>query len=319
MPDLTHDFRRLAEIARKANRILLISHKKPDGDTTGSTTAFFNWLVSEGKHPVMFCVDTPPMTFSYIRNIDRYTSDISVFEKKYDLIISFDSGDLRYAGVEPYMQNLQPGYFLANVDHHKTNAYFGDLNIVALDASSTSEAVYRFFNANDIFIDADMATSMLTGICTDTSNFSNPLTSAQSLSAGSNLIASGARFNDIIRYFWKNQSFDALGVWGLMLSRLNYQPTYDIATSYLTEDELKNMPLVITEQMVNFLAGAVRDVDTVLLLRERNNGTINGSFRSHVRDVSTLAKTLGGGGHKGAAAFAMNGKFEKVEGGVRIV
>ena len=61
--------------------------------------------------------------------------------------------------------------------------------------------------------------------------------------------------------------------------------------------------------MVNFLSSVVGDADTILLLKDQGNGFVKGSFRGLNRDVSKLAKFLGGGGHRGAAGFAVEGKI----------
>ncbi len=57
----------------------------------------------------------------------------------------------------------------------------------------------------------------------------------------------------------------------------------------------------------------------MLVLREFSNGTIKGSMRSAKRDISKVAKLLGGGGHKKAAGFTINGHLEETESGVRVI
>jgi len=304
----SHSLGRLFQAVRKSDRVLLVAHKKPDGDALGASSAFLNWCLREGKDATMFCADLPSPTFRYLNQIHRYTDDPAVFERPYDLVIVFDSGDLKYAGVDELIPKLPEGYLLVDIDHHRTNKGYGDLNIVEY-ISSTSEIVYRFFSENDITIDEGMATSLLTGLCSDTSNFSNPLTSDTALHAASELVKHGGRFNDILRYVWHNKSFDSLKLWGTLLSRLHYDKTYDVASTYLRNEDLKNMPDEMAEGMVNFLSGVVREADTILLLKDQGDGWVKGSFRGSERDVSSVAKLMGGGGHKGAAGFTIQGQL----------
>lgn len=309
MSQLSHSLGRLYQAVRKADRILLVAHKKPDGDALGSSSAFLNWCLREGKNVTMFCADLPSPTFKYLNHIHRYTDDPTVFDRPYDIVIVFDSGDLKYAGVDELVPNLPEGYTLINIDHHRTNQGYGDINIVEF-MSSASEIVYHFFKENDIVIDEGIATSLLTGLCWDTTNFSNPLTSDAALEVASELVKSGGRFNDILRYVWHNKSYDALKLWGTLLSRLYYNKEYDVASTYFMSDDLEGMPGEITEGMVNFLSGVVREADTIMLLKDQGNGRVKGSFRGTERDVSKVAKLMGGGGHRGAAGFAVQGRLE---------
>jgi phosphoesterase RecJ-like protein len=309
MQHLAHGFKQLEHLIERSERILLISHKKPDGDTTGATTALSRWCRTQGKTVSIFCLNLPARTFRYIHEVQHYTTNPDVFSGKFDLVIVIDSGDLKYAGVDIFFPQLIPGYTLVNIDHHQTNQLYGNLNLVAAGSSSTCEVMYHFFETNKISIDAEIATSLLTGLCTDTSNFSNPLTSESSLKAASSLVAQGGRFTDILRYLWRNKTFDGLKAWGKLLSRLSYNQTYDIATTYVLEEELAGAPPEQYDTFVNFLSGVLKGPDTILFLKEDAGHVIRGSFRGHKRDVSTFAKLFGGGGHKGAAGFTVNGRM----------
>jgi bifunctional oligoribonuclease and PAP phosphatase NrnA len=319
MSSPTHLFHRLHEAVQNADRILLVAHKKPDGDTLGSSSSFFNWCLREGKNVTAFCVDTPGSTFHYLDELHRYTNDPVVFHDAYDLVIVFDSGDLKYCGVDAHIPNIPLGYTLVNLDHHVTNTRFGDLNIVLTDASSTAEVVYRFFEENTVHIDDRMATSLLTGLCTDTSNFSNAATNTGAVRAASSLVSSGGRFTDILKHIWNNQSVEALRLWGLMLSRLQYNETYDVVSTYLLQSDMNAGTKDLVEGMSNFLNAVTGSIDTILVLTELPEGYVKGSFRSIARDVSKVAKLFGGGGHKKAAGFTVKGRIEVTSAGTQIV
>jgi phosphoesterase RecJ-like protein len=74
-----------------------------------------------------------------------------------------------------------------------------------------------------------------------------------------------------------------------------------------------------TEGISNFLA-AVLDAPTIMVLREASGGLVRGSLRTvEDRDVSKLAISLGGGGHKKAAGFTVRGRLAEVDGTWKIV
>lgn len=312
-------FGQFHEALLTAKRILLVAHKKPDGDTTGASSSALNYFLREGKDVRIFCADPIPPTFSYIDNIQRYTTNPQLFDEAYDLVIVFDSGDLRYCGIHEHILRLPKGYVLMNIDHHPTNTRYGDINIVLPEASSTAEILFRLFESGSIHIDHKMATSLLTGLLTDTSNFSNAATTTISMEAAGKLLGAGARYTEILKHVWQNKSVDSLKIWGTLLSRLSYNKHYDVATTYMLESDVTEASADIVDGMSNFLQSVVGKIDTILVLRELPGNLIKGSFRSVNRDISTIAKLLGGGGHKKAAGFTAKGHIEVTPNGPKIV
>jgi phosphoesterase RecJ-like protein len=307
---MDHLFKQLGQAIRQADRILLTTHQKPDGDALGASSALLNWLLRENKNVTAFCLDAPPQTFHYLDNIHLYTQDPKIFDQSYDLIIVLDSGDLQHCGITEYLPRLPGNYQIANLDHHVTNTNYGHFNLVMPQASSASEVVFHFFEANKIFIDPKMATSLLTGILTDTGNFSNSLTSAESLGIAGKLFSAGARYHEIAHHIHNYQTIDTLKLWGILLSRLNHNLKYDMATTYILQEDLKNLPSGIEDGLTNFLSSMVGQTDTIMVLKELPTGEVKGSLRSKSRDISKLAQRMGGGGHKLAAGFTVKGRIK---------
>ncbi|MDQ7815249.1 MAG: DHH family phosphoesterase [Patescibacteria group bacterium] len=310
MESVDYIFGRTHEAIKRADRVLLVAHKRPDGDTLGASSSVFRWLKREDKDVTLFCQDLPSKQHRYLEHHGDYTDDPSVFEKNYDLVIIFDSGDLRYAGIHEHMNRLSAGFRIINIDHHITNERYGHLNIVLPQATSTSEIMYRFFEANGINIDAAMATALLTGVFFDTSNLTNTATTPESIAVCSKLMDAGARYQEIIRHTIHDKSIDLLQVWGTFLSRLRFNGTYGVVSTYVLNSDFVGVPAEAVDGAANFLNAVVGDGDTVLILKETPNGMIKGSFRSIGRDVSKVAKLMGGGGHKKAAGFVVTGRIE---------
>ncbi len=313
------EFTRLRALVQNAHRVLLIADGKPDGDSLGSSSGFLNWLRREGKAAEAYCAAPIPRSFSYLDGIHLFRNDAATFTEDWDLIITFDAGDLRHCGVEQLLPQVKSKYTLVNIDHHTTNARYGHLNIVFVDACSTCEVVYRFLNAEEIRLDSAIATSLLTGILTDTSSFSNSGTTLTGIEAGSALTAAGARMNEIYHHLLQNKTIDGLRLWGLALSRLRINKKYNVATTYFFAKDLEGAPEEAVEGVSNFLNASCGEAETMLVLRELPDGQIKGSMRSATRDISKVAKLLGGGGHKKAAGFTIKGRLEETAGGVRVI
>lgn len=297
-----------------AKHALLTSHQKPDGDTLGAMLAFGAALDAKGIPHTRFCRDAVPAAYYFMPGSHRVTPDFDkVWDAKPDVVISFDAGDLVFAGVHELISRIYPRPFVINIDHHHTNVRFGDLNAVVTDAASTTEVVHRLLFANGINIDMNTATCLLTGLCTDTGSFTNPATTSSALFLGGDLILHGAKFGSIFRALWQNQSLGGLKLWGTALERLRYNPETRLATTAVFERDIKESGAdgEAAEGISNFL-GSVLNVPVVLVLKEAEDGKIKGSYRTTGDiDVSVLAAAYGGGGHKKAAGFCATGKIEE--------
>jgi phosphoesterase RecJ-like protein len=314
------DFSRVHALIRQAKRILLVSDGRPDGDSIGSTSAFLNWLLREGKEAQAFCREPLPTNLLNLDSAHLFTNDPALFDQAYDLILTFDAGDLSHCGISDLLPKVPAGYTLVMFDHHATNTKFGHINILLTDACSTCEVLFRFFEAERIPLDAKMATSLLTGLNTDTGSFSNGGTTVLGMEAAGKCIAAGARVADILKAHVRNKSVDGLKLWGLALSRLRHNPAYDLVTTYFLLEDLQAPGAdEAIEGVSNFLNGVCGNAETIMTLREIPGGKIKGSLRSIRRDISKLAQTLGGGGHKKASGFTVYGKIDETADGPRII
>ncbi len=308
-----HIARQIYAAIQKAKNIVLIPHANPDGDALGSVTAALGYLISIGKSPRAFCATGIGHHYRYLAYLDLITSDPSIWKQEtFDLIIVFDSGDLRYAGVADHIDSLSPKPMIINIDHHATNEQYGAINMVDAKASSTAEVLHRFFRYNQIPVDRRMATSILTGLMTDTDNFTNAATSPSSLSIASDMIIKGADVAAIRSHIFKNKSLAALKLWGIALMRLEKNEVLKIAYTYLTQKDVRETHAGENdiEGIANFLSN-LNNIDSLvsMILKELPDGRFKGSFRTTRNDidVSAWAKALGSGGHKKAAGFSVEG------------
>ena len=299
----------------KAENIMLIPHRNPDGDALGSVSAFMQYLRQIDKNHAAYCATESTPRLKFLPHTDYITTDHSVWEAiKPDLVIVFDSGDLRHAGVDEHINNLRNKPVIVNIDHHISNEFYGHHNLVIPTASSTTEVLYHFFKHNEITIDSAMATCLLTGLITDTDNFTNGATSIKSMAIASELIHRGGNAELIRGWVFKDKSIPALKLWGLVLSRLDKHDDLDLVHTYLTQKDLAKYNVTDDEAdgIANFM-NVLGDGRAALILKEMPDGQVKGSFRTthDETDVSVWAKNLGGGGHKKAAGFTLEGPVDE--------
>ncbi len=298
-----------------ASLIVVVPHQSPDGDALGAATAMLEHLLEKGKDAHIFCF-TPIKVerWEFLRHAERVTSNPEVIKNpKVDTIIVLDSGDLRYAGVADLLTD-HPATII-NIDHHATNEHFGHYNLVLPTASSTTEVLYHFFKHGNAAINKPMATSLLTGLITDTDSFTNAATSADVMHTASDLIRHGGNLNTVTGSTIKNKSIAALRLWGTVLARLQKNEELSLAYTYITQQDLKDHNLNDTESegIANFLNN-LEDTKIALILKETADDKIKGSFRTTRDDVdvTVFAKKLNGGGHKKAAGFTTTGTIQEV-------
>ncbi len=292
---------------------LLISHENPDGDTLGASLALSYHLTSKGKKHKHFCLNQPADYFSYLPHIEKIITDQSEIDlNNHDLIIAIDCGSINRTGLAENLTKAKNNLTIINIDHHYSNDNYGHYNLVSPTASSTSEIMYKFFETNNVEVDKYIATALLTGILSDTMNFTNAATTRDSLKIASELLKFGARTGQIVNNLMQNKNVFALKLWGKILSRTEIQPEYNFAyTAIAREDFLSSaIEREDVDGLVNFLS-SLQDVNFILVLSEEEDDTIKGSLRTTKEniDVAKIAQAFGGGGHKKAAGFKIEKKI----------
>jgi phosphoesterase RecJ-like protein len=300
---------------QQAHHVLIVSHRKPDGDTIGSGLALRHYCLRLGKQVTNYCVDAPADYLQFLPDAHTLGPQSSAWSNKdVDVVVVVDSGDLNYAGVADLVPLLPGPYTLINIDHHVTNPKYGQLNLVDSDASSTCEIVYHLLNSVDA-VDHTIATCLLTGLITDTGNLTNLATTASAVAVASKLVAKGANLSLIAKHALQHRPFNTLRLWGKALERLHEDPKTGMIVTALTLEDIHdcNVDDEAVSGISNFLNGLDQAANkAVLVLTQTAPDVIKGSLRTTnpLIDVAEFAKLHGGGGHKKAAGFTIAGNLE---------
>jgi len=295
--------RQIHDLLIKAQNPVFISDERVDGDSLGASLALADYMCRHGRKVPVFVAEPIPEQYSALPRINHCTTDRSVFaDATIDLVVTFDCSDDIF--IRDLLEIIPGEPTVINIDHHATNPRFGHVNQVVETAPATAEIIHRFFIENKIIPSRDAATCLLTGLCFDTNAFSNSATNHKAFETASALIIHGARVQDVIRTMFKSRSINALRVWGAALERLFKHPELDYVSTCLTRKDIEENEVTDDEidGLSNFL-NLVTDTDTLFVLRETASGNVKVSMRSLTRDVSFIAKSFGGGGHKRAAGF----------------
>jgi phosphoesterase RecJ-like protein len=202
---------------------------------------------------------------------------------------------------------------IVNLDHHRTNPRFGAVNYVDPGASSTAEMAYHLLRLLEAPLDANIATALLFGIVGDTGSFRNGATTPGSLEVASHLVALGADSQHIAFQLFERKTFGAARLWGRVLSDSELDRERGIVFACLSQEMLAEEGASVdeTEGIAEWLRGVI-EADVVMLLKETPEGEVRVSMRSRPSvDVSAIATSLGGGGHRQAAGCTIAGPFAR--------
>ena len=306
--------KQINEQLKKSRKVMIVPHQNPDGDALGSAGAMREYIETLGIPTVIFCATAVSERWQFMPHARLVTNDTKHFlDKEIDTIVILDSGDLHYAGVDVLIKN-HPAQII-NIDHHQTNTHYGHLNLAVPSASATAEIIYYFLQHNKANLTPKIGTTLLTGIITDTDNFTNSATTTAAILVAGELLRAGANLNLINNHTVRNKTLSGLRLWGAALSRLTNHAETGITHTYITQADLlaHNATIIEAEGVSNFL-NHLDDNKIALVLTEISEEKFKGSMRTtrDEIDVAAIAKALGGGGHKKAAGFTVDGTIEQV-------
>ena len=308
---------RLAEVAEQiatAHAIAILPHQNADGDALGAALALGLGLVSRGMSVDVLLEEPVPKMLSFLPGL-WLVKDAPA--DTYDVALNIDNGDLNRLGVR------QPVYWGAacrlSIDHHATNQVKADVSHVDTTAAATGEIVRDLLTLLNISLTRDIATCLYTAILTDTGGFRFTNTTPRTHQIAAELMAFGVDCGDVAKRVFDTVSMAKLQ---LMKQAMNHLQLYEdglLAISFLRPEDIRAVGGTQDdfEGMVN-IGRNVEGVEVSLFVREETPGFLKGSLRSNERvDVAEIAQTVGGGGHKRASGFALQGDLNEVIGMLR--
>lgn len=295
----------IKEKLHKSQRPLIISHIRPDGDAIGSLIGLGLALQKSGKTPCLVLEDGLPAKYRFI-NGHKLIVKKPVYDA--DLTIVLDCSDNRRIG-DSFI-NLHADI---NIDHHKTNENFGDINFVLSDYPATTAILAEFLPIWGFPLDQDSSSALLMGILTDTIGFRTSNVTPATLRQAATLMELGADLPGIYTNALVSQSFPASLIWGAALSRLVRED--GLVWTVITLDDRKKAGYAgLDDADLTNVLSAIEGSDVSIVFNEQKSGKVKVSWRSNAPfDVSRIAQQFGGGGHAPASGAEIEGTLDEVE------
>ncbi len=320
MSHFVSEFRNLKYVIRKSEKILLFAHNRPDPDSVGANLALHAILLAHGKTVDIACFNDCPLTLiPLIGEGNLFLHPDTIDPGHYDTIIAADSVD---RGFHIFREKLSEDQIIVIIDHHPDITVRADIKILDTNSSSASELVYDFLLSAEEIITPKIATLLLMGILFDTGGFQHAIVSPKVMGIAADLVKKGAPLGKIAHTLFSNKDTGALKLWGKAFEKARLHEKSGMLTTAITKEDIEECHASVEDvyQVASILSG-VPDAKFVLVLSERDADTVRGSLRSsenHGIDVSQIARTLGGGGHKLASGFELRGKIVETDFGWQI-
>ena len=300
-----------AELIRQfeGSSVLVLGHRRPDGDCIGSQVALTRILRAMGTNAIAVNNDPVPRTLQKFVGDTPFTDPQGIEAGDYK-IVTVDCAD--HARVGDELRERFPSVFL-NVDHHVSNTKFAEHNFVLSDASATGEILAKFFFDSDLEVDQTTADALYLGICTDTGQFCYSGTNAAVFEVCRKLCESGCNPSMVAHELYEREKPGRIQLLQKFLASFRMEFNDSVCIGSIREDfyqETGTKP----EDAENFVdyARSLEGVEIGVLVEDRN-GKLKGSFRAKDKKyrVDLLAKQFSGGGHACAAGFNVDVPFDE--------
>lgn len=300
-PLTSEEAARVAGVLTGHDYILIVSHRRPDGDCLGSSLALLAGLESFGKTVSAYNPSVIPRGMQFLPGIEKIQPHLPAWTP--NVTVFLDCG-----GVDRVEDDFAPAGLVINIDHHASNDRFGDVHYIDTGATAVGEQVFHVLQELGAVLTPQIATALYVAIATDSGGFRYANTSEQTFQVAGALVRAGADPAKISVELFESQSPEEVLLRTRCLSRHKLECGGKLCWSELRNEDYadangrENEPEGLSSELRGILG-----VELAILLHEMEDGACRASFRakSHA-NCAELASQFGGGGHQAAAGCTVN-------------
>ena len=283
----------------------ILSHRRPDGDTIGSSAALCLGLQSLGKKAHVLWNEEVSPRFSWLHEgLTKETLEDG------DTIVSVDVAS---PGMLPKSFAHLLGKIDLRIDHHSSATSFTDFELVDGGSASCAELVWDVLEAAGVVMDRKIAEAVYVGVSTDTGCFRYSNTTAHTFAVAAECAKAGARIYELNQELFETNTLGKLKIQAWIVDHMQMLRNGEMAIVAIpkaVEDEIG-----VTQDDMDNISSFPRTVAGVCMaatLRETAEGDTKISVRAVPGyDATRITEIFGGGGHKGAAGASIKMPIEE--------
>ncbi len=302
----------------KAERVVLLGHRNPDGDCIGATLAMSHILKQLNKKATVILPNDIPAYLKWLEGADdiltfsNQPEQVAETLKEADFLFVLDFNAFSRLGE---MEDLIPSVPCVMIDHHPEPEIDTPLLFSDTSVSSTCEFLTDILYQLDYdqWIEPQCATALFVGILTDTGRFNHNSSRPQTYRMVANLLEKGVNKDEVMDLLFATSTESRMRLTGFALSeKMEIFPEHGLSIMSLSLEEKKRFDFKQgdAEGLVN-MPLSISGITRSIFMQEYDDG-IRMSFRSKGDiAVNTLAaEHFGGGGHRNAAGGSSNDSLE---------
>ena len=282
----------------------ILSHRRPDGDTLGSTAALCRGLRSLGKTAHVLRNPEVSPRFQWLHEgLSKEAAEEN------DTIVTVDVAS---PGMLPLaFQHLLEKIDL-RIDHHSAATSFTDCELVDGESASCAELVWDVLESMGVQPDQDIAEAAYVGLSTDTGCFRYSNTTAHTFATAAKCAAAGARVYELNQELFETNTLARLRMQAWIVDNMKLLRGGEMAVVAIPKR--KELELGVTTDDMDNISSFPRTVAGVCMaatLRETDDDGTKISVRAIPGyDATKVTVPFGGGGHKGAAGASLKMSLE---------
>lgn len=282
----------VAALLRERDRILLVTHRNPDGDTMGSAAALCSGLRRLGKTAWLY--PNPQVIAKLLPFVEPYYAPED-FAPAY--IVSVD------VATEIMFAQGYAGAIDLAIDHHPSNSHYAPLECICGDRAACGEIVLEILKNLCGGVTKAEADLLYIALSTDCGCFQYANTDAAALRHAAELVEAGAENARLNQLFFRKVSAARIQLEGLIYNSMSFHHGGKVVVAIVTDEMLRKANA--TEDDCDDLAGLAGRAEcgeVSITIRDYPGGHSKVSVRSGESfDSCALCARFGGGGHRMAA------------------
>ncbi len=288
---------------RGNDHFVLVTHRRPDGDTVGCAASLCRGLRKLGKNASV--LENPQITPRYA----PYLAGLTVETVAEDAtVVTVD-----VAGTEMLPQNWKERPIDLLIDHHGTNRGFAGQGYNDPASAACGEIIYELLTALGVELDRDIANALYVAVCTDTGCFRYSNTTGHTLRTAAACLEAGADFYRINKEVYGTISLGRHRLNAYMTEHLRLYADGKIALVFIPWELEQELGLGEDDlEDVSSFGRSVAGVHLAVTFRTIKDGSTKLSVRCAPEyDAAALCACFGGGGHRAAAGATIRENQEK--------
>lgn len=303
----------IADILRKHERFVVMSHVRPDGDALGCTIAMALCLKQLGKEVTAWNDEGVLEKFRYLPGHEIVTQPPDE-PQEFDVAIVLDTSAHDRTG--RCLPAVKRAATVINIDHHVSNPRFGDVVHIDPASPATGQILYELFRGCGLPLTYEMADNLFAAISTDTGSFQYAGTTARTYEIGAELIRLGVNVAELSRKMYESYPRRRLELLRAVLNTLRFSSQDRCASVSLSLDTAQSLGVLPedNEGLIDHVR-AINGVIAAAFFEELPGKRVRLSLRSKDErfNASALCAQFGGGGHPLASGARIQGDFAEVQ------